>query len=308
MFFEKLFGITDYGNHQTMPAVSYYVMGDTLTSSDEWNRWAISDVWPIPYENQSLFFQPDGSLSLTPSVSAANISYLFNPMDLVPTRGGTNLNEHNCGPYDQNVVENGRTDVIQFDIPVSEPVLITGRIFAHLFVTSNCTDTDFTAKLMDVYPDGRSMLICDGIIRMRFRHGQQQEKLMDGTGKTVYEAFVDLWSTSYVFNAGHKIRVSISSSNYPRFDVNPNTGAPIEKVTEETPMVIAENTILISSNYASSIILPIPLEPPEFIDEGIQLKKDNSLLSLNDNIKEIAPHSFLELRITVFVKRISSPS
>lgn len=267
MFAEGLLNNIEYGNHQNMPAVTYYVMGDVEATSNQWNQWAISDVWPIPYTNQSFYLQADNSLTNTPAIAQANTSYNFDPFNPVPTLGGANLIENNRGPFDQNEIEETRTDVIQFEKTISEPLLVTGRIWTKLYVTSNCTDTDFTAKLMDVYPDGKSILICDGIIRMRFRNGQQEEELLDGTESTIYECNIDLWSTSYIFNTGHKIRLSISSSNHPRFDVNPNTGEEIQKVNEETNTKIAKNTIMISSQYNSCLILPKPINLPNFIHE-----------------------------------------
>ena len=142
---------------------------------------------------------------------------------------------------------------------------MTGRIFGHVYVLSNCTDTDFTVKLCDVYPDGRSMLIADGILRMRYREGRDQEVFMDESGSTVYEAYIDLWSTSYVFNAGHRIHVSISSSNYPRFDVNPNTGEKVEPFITGDDFYYANNSLVISPDYPSSIVFPIPIDAPNFI-------------------------------------------
>ncbi|MBD3193399.1 MAG: CocE/NonD family hydrolase [Candidatus Heimdallarchaeota archaeon] len=273
MFAEQLLGETEYGDYRTMSNVTYYVMGDTTTQSTQWNRWATSPVWPVLYSNVSYYLEPDNSLSTSLPNTSKNISYIFNPMNPLPTLGGANLMDDNRGPYNQNHVEVGREDVVQFEYPVNDPILITGRIWAHLFVSSNCTDTDFTVKLMDVYPDGRSMLVCDGIIRMRYREGQDKELLMAGTKQTVYEAYVDLWSTSYVFNSGHKIRISISSSNYPRFDVNPNTGTEVQPVTEQTPYVLANNSIIVSPNYPSEIILPVPLSQPTFVDDASFRKK-----------------------------------
>ena len=101
---------------------------------------------------------------------------------------------------------------------------MTGRIAAKLFVSSDCPDTDFTVKLCDVYPDGRSMLVTDGILRARYHKSFEEESFLK-PGQ-VYELNVDLWSTSLVFNKGHRIRVAVSSSNSPRFEANPNTGRP----------------------------------------------------------------------------------
>jgi predicted acyl esterase len=264
MFAERLLNLTGYGDYRTMPNVTYYVMGDTGATSPFWNHWATADQWPIPYINQTLYFQPDTSMNTTLAASDRNYTYVFDPRDPVDTVGGANLMVNNRGPFDQRAVEGGRTDILRFDYPVATPLLVTGRIWAHLFITSNCTDTDFTVKLMDVYPDSTAWLLCDGIVRMRYRDGMAVEQFLDGTNQTVYEAWVDLWSTSYSFNAGHTLRISVSSSNYPRFDVNPNTGASIEPVDETTEIHTAQNTVLVSSAYPSGVILPVPIATPVY--------------------------------------------
>ncbi len=262
---EQVFDSMQFGDYRTMSNVTYYVMGDVNTTSTSWNRWANATDWPVPYNNQTWYFQQGGVLSQSSPVTNANLSYVFDPASPVETRGGANLDPTTRGPYDQRPVENLRTDISHFDVSIATPLLITGRIWAHLFVTSNCTDTDFTVKLCDMYPGGAVMLICDGIIRMRAREGQDHEAFMDGSGTRVYEAWVDLWSTSYVFNAGHTLRVSISSSNYPRFDVNPNTGDPIAPVTTATHMHCANNTVIFNATCPSGILLPIPTALPSFI-------------------------------------------
>ena len=135
-----------------------------------------------------------------------------------------------------------------------EPVETVGRIYGHLFVSSNCTDTDFTVKINDVYPDGRSMLVTDGSLTVRFRDNYTSELLMTGDQNDVYELWVDCWSTAYYFAPGHKIQVEISSSNYPRFAANPNTGAPL--AYDYLIKNIANNTLLVGLGYESAIILP----------------------------------------------------
>jgi putative CocE/NonD family hydrolase len=145
--------------------------------------------------------------------------------------------------------------VLIFETPVlSEAVEIVGRIWGNLFVTSNCTDTDFTVKLTDVYPDGRSMLITDGSLTVRSRFNYTTDVFMTGNIFDVYELMVDCWSTAYCFAPGHKIRVAISSSNYARFAANPNTGAPL--ANSYLKYNIANNTLLTGPSYPSCIILP----------------------------------------------------
>ncbi len=265
MAVQQVFNSMQYGDYRTMSNVTYYIMGDVNVTSTTWNRWANASDWPVPYTNQTWYFHEGGALSLAPPMINANASYVFDPSNPVQTRGGANLDPTTRGPFDQRPVEESHGDILYFDNLTTAPVLVTGRIWAHLFVASNCTDTDFTVKLIDVYPDGSALLICDGIIRMRAREGQDHAVLMDGSGTTVYEAWVDLWSTAYVFNSGHTLRVAVSSSNYPRFDVNPNTGAAIQPVTTTTPKLCANNTVIFNSTCPSSIILPLPSSLPSFI-------------------------------------------
>ncbi|HID25652.1 MAG TPA: CocE/NonD family hydrolase [Thermoplasmata archaeon] len=233
------------------PAVTYYVMGDVDDSSAPGNEWRHADVWPIPAEETSFYFHENGTLNMDYPGDYDPITYTYDPTNPVPTIGGQNLMLPS-GPFDQRLVEN-REDVVLFTTPpLTEPVEATGPVKAKLFVSSDCVDTDFTVKLTDVYPDGRSILITDGILRMRNRDGRDHWELMK-PGE-IYEIEVDLWSTSYIWNTGHRIRVAVSSSNYPRFLANPNTADAIYK---NTTYKIAHNTLYFDNTHPSCIILPI---------------------------------------------------
>lgn len=234
------------------PAVTYYVMGDVDDPSAPGNEWRTSEVWPVPSQPTEWYFHKDGTLSSEPaSETEAGLSYKYDPANPVPTRGGTNLRLPG-GPMDQRPVEN-RPDVLLFTSDVlTQPMEVTGRITAHLWISSTAPDTDFTAKLTDVYPDGRSMLLCDGIIRASHRESLARRDPLE-PGK-VYEVTVDLWSTSIVFNKGHRIRVAVSSSNSPRFEPNPNTGAAHMK--DGAPQ-IATNTLFLDAAHPSHILLPV---------------------------------------------------
>ncbi len=250
------------------PAVTYYVMGDVTNTSGPWNEWRFSDVWPVPSTEQVWYFHEDGSLRQEVPGYGQPKTYLYDPTNPVPTHGGHNLNIP-AGPYDQRLIEN-RDDVLVFTSPVlDQPYEATGPIRARLFVSSTCPDTDFTVKLSDVYPDGRSMLITDGILRMRNRNGFDHWAFME-PGE-IYEVYVDLWSTSYVWNAGHQIRVAVSSSNYPRFLPNPNTKDPIY---QNSTYQVAENTVYLDIEHPSGISLPwIPLKNHEvFIPQKNRLR------------------------------------
>jgi uncharacterized protein len=232
--------------------VHYYVMGDPTEKNAPGNYWRSADCWPPAATSTPYYFQSDGKLvaGVKPEGEGSK-SYKYDPAKPVPTVGGAELGM-DIGPKDQRKLES-RDDVLVFTTDVlQEPIEVTGRIVAKLYLSSDCPDTDFTVKLTDVYPDGRSMLVTDGILRTRFRQSFKEEKFLEPG--TVYEISVDLWSTSLIFNKGHKIRVAVSSSNSPRFDPNPNTGNAF-RADKETR--VATNTICFSEKYPSRIMLPI---------------------------------------------------
>jgi uncharacterized protein len=280
---------TDFDSY---PAVSYYVMGDVDNSTAPGNEWRYADDWPLPCTERAWYLQTDGSLQTTIPADAQQFTYTYDPTNPVPTRGGGNLFTLQ-GPYDQRSVEN-RSDVLIFTSPVLEQSYeATGAIKTRLYVSSDCPDTDFTVKLTDVYPDGRSMLITDGILRMRNRNGTDHWELMKPG--TVYQVDVDLWSTSYIWNTGHQIRIDISSSNYPRCLNNPNTADGIHK---NTTYAIAHNTLYIDSVCSSSLILPeIPLNTT-----GIQ--KNWSPSSQKNILIENYPHLKLPERLQNLLNHI----
>jgi len=250
----RLYVLNDTDKYSGWPTVSYYVMGDVDDVNAPGNEWRYADDWPIPADDLSWYFQSDGLLTTkTPGMSEP-LMYIYDPMNPVPTVGGKNLYSP-AGPLDQSSVEN-RSDVLVFTSPaLQQPYEATGPIIARLFVSSDCPDTDFTVKLTDVYPDGRSMFITDGILRMRNRNGQDHWEFMQPGN--IYEVEVDLWSTSYIWNTGHCIRVEVSSSNYPRFLNNPNTADGMCKNSTST---IAHNVLYVDTNHSSCIILPEPTQ------------------------------------------------
>ena len=252
IFDEALLGIpADWSRAR----VAYYLMGDVKDTSDSWNYWRYAYDWPLDHINDRWYFTADGRLSKTSAgLVSKNHSYLYDPRYPVPNLGGQNQPFDLAGPMDQTSLEN-RSDVLIFETPVlTETVETVGRIWGNLFISSNCTDTDFTIKLTDVYPDGRSMLVTDGSLTVRYRYNYTTEVFMSGNQNDVYELLIDCWSTAYSFAPGHKIRVTISSSNYPRFAINPNTGAPLAR--DYLNANIANNTLLVGPLYNSSIILP----------------------------------------------------
>jgi putative CocE/NonD family hydrolase len=230
-------------------------------------EWHYADQWPprgIDYA--TYYLHGDGTLSTDmPAINEAQKSYVYNPQDPVPTVGGRNLLIQ-AGSLDQWSVEPPtRNDVVVYTSDVlQEDVEVTGRVKVVLHASSNCTDTDFTAKLIDVYPDGSTMLILDGVIRARYRESTRYEVLMDPG--TIYEFTLDLGDISQVFKAGHRIQVDISSSNFPRRDRNPNTGNPLYTDGPED-IIVAENTIYHDAEHPSYILLPV-MSPKPKVFEG----------------------------------------
>ena len=233
-------------------AVHYYVMGDPTDPKAPGNYWRHADGWPPPSKPTPFYFHADGTLvKEKPPDGNERKTYSYDPKDPVPNIGGQELGVP-LGPMDQRRVEK-RPDVLLFSSEeLKEPIEVTGRLTARLFVSSDCPDTDFAVKLCDVYPDGRSMLVTDGIMRARYRKSFEEEALLEPGH--VYELKVDLWSTSLVFNKGHRIRVAVSSSNSPRFEANPNTGKPFRADGETR---VAKNTLHVSLKYPSQIVLPV---------------------------------------------------
>ncbi len=235
-----------------IPVVQYFVMGDPADKDTRGNVWKTADDWPVPAKIKPFYFNANGTLRpRPPKKTGSSLSYKYDPKDPVPTIGGANL-IITKGPRDQRPVEE-RPDVLLFTSKeLKKPVEITGPVKVRLWASSTATDTDFTVKLCDVYPDGRSMIVLDGIIRARHRNSMEKSELME-PGK-IYEFEIDLWSTSLVFSPGHRIRVAISSSNSPRFEPNPNTGKP-SGMDDETKA--AANTIYLNAKHPSHILLPV---------------------------------------------------
>ncbi len=241
-----------------MPKVQYYLMGK--------NEWRSSDVWPlentkmqawyISSEGNANSLSGDGGLSMEQQTSQENIDHFtYDPKNPVPSLGGHTCctgSDKEAGGYDQSEIES-RQDVLVYSSPVlTQGLEVTGKIKSVLYVSSSAVDTDFTVKLVDVYPDGRAFNIQEGVVRMRYRESLSHATLM--TPGEVYKIEVDLNATSNYFPAGHKIRIEISSSNFPRWDRNMNTGG---NNFDAVQGVIAENKVYHSRQYPSHILLPV---------------------------------------------------
>jgi putative CocE/NonD family hydrolase len=244
--------------------VAYYLMGDVDDPNVDANKWKYAEDWPLDYTEEPWYMiKSDSGYKLqksTTGVSATNLSYLYDPRYPVTTRGGNNEpNFDSAGPMDQVPVEiNGtsgelREDILLFESDaITSPLTFEGNLRAKLNVKSSCNDTTFVVKLCDVYPDGRRMLIIDSALQLRYRDGITSEAPM--INNTEFAINIDMAATAYQFNIGHKIAVVVTSSNYDRYSINPNTGGPIYDHYGEG--IIANNT-LITGPGKSCIYLPI---------------------------------------------------
>ena len=150
----------------------------------------------------------------------------------------------------------GRADVLAYtSAPLPEEMAITGPTHVVLFVSSDAPDTDFVAKLVDVFPNGTRLLLQDGVQRMRWREPRRGPQAM--APGALYEIAVDLGSTSYVFAPGHRVGLDVSSSSFPQFDANPNTGAPLARPSRDPPFRIANNTVHMGPGAPSRVVLPV---------------------------------------------------
>jgi len=231
------------------------------------NKWRESDTWPIVGTKYTPFYIHskgnanslfgDGLLNTKKPYDEEPDKYIYNPEHPVMTIGGSTCCSEetvatSLGPKDQRPNEY-RSDVLVYTSKILEQnTEVTGPIKATIYAASNAKDTDFTVKLVDVYPDGYSMNVAQGIQRARYRESWENPSLIKPN--KIYKYEIDLWSTSNCFQIGHKIRIEISSSNFPQFDRNPNTG---NIFGIDTKMIQAKQTIYHDKKYQSYILLPI---------------------------------------------------
>ncbi|HWB85819.1 MAG TPA: CocE/NonD family hydrolase [Bryobacteraceae bacterium] len=278
------FAGVDFGPHAAIP-----VRGLQLQWFDQWlmgkdtpmvsrppakiflmgvNEWREYHEWPPEGVRREEYYlesgahantlNGDGTLKRTARHHADDRSadhYVYDPRDPTPTRGGAvccNPRIFPWGPMDQRIVEE-RDDVLVYTSkPLKQNLEVIGPVEAVLYVSTSAPDTDFTAKLVDIFPDGTARNLTDGILRLRYRGSLSEPRL--ATPGEVYRITIDAGVTSNVFLAGHSIRVEISSSNFPRFDRNPNTGTVIAK---ETRLVKANQTVYHDREHPSHIVLTV---------------------------------------------------
>jgi len=236
------------------PRVRIFVMGE--------NAWRDEDEWPLARTEYTDYYlhsgggantrHGDGVLSTEPPGDEPADEFDYDPKDPVPTRGGNNLGM-NLGAYDQSEIEE-REDVLCYTTPpLAEGVEVTGEIKAIIWASTDAVDTDFTVKLVDVYPDGTAVNIQDGIVRAMYRDNDPLHPTPLQPGR-IEEYEVELWATSNLFKAGHRIRVEVSSSNFPRFNRNLNTGEPVPGATRTEA---ARQKIYHDAKHPSRIVLPV---------------------------------------------------
>ncbi|MEM7415834.1 MAG: CocE/NonD family hydrolase [Gemmatimonadota bacterium] len=266
----------------TEPAVRYFVMGggsgrrNAAGRMDHGGEWRSAADWPLPDAVDAPYYlDVDGSLSPeTPTRDDQRLTYRYDPRRPVPSIGGTITSGAPImvgGAFDQVEREDffgseepgrplaEREDVLVFQTqPLEEDVEITGPLVVNLWISSDCPDTDFTAKLIDVYPpsddypEGFAMNLTDGIIRCRYRDSWEEPTLLEPRRR--YGVTIEAFPTSNLFKAGHRIRLDISSSNYPHFDLNFNTGEPEGAATHAR---VATNTVWMDRYGPSHAVLPI---------------------------------------------------
>jgi putative CocE/NonD family hydrolase len=268
------------------PPVLLYIMGTGDDRRSPKGRlqhggfWRAEQGWPLDRARPTPYYiHSDGTLTTAPpTVTDDKTTYTFDPFHPVPTIGGnisSNTNLMTNGAYDQRPREDThasenllplseRRDVLVFrTAPLTEDLEVTGMVRFKLWISSSAVDTDFTAKLIDEipanpdYPLGFDLNIGDSILRARYRESLDNPVLM--TPGTVYPVTISLYPTANVFKKGHRIRIDISSSNFPRFDLNPNTGVPLGT---HRRMISADNTVYHDAGHPSHVVLPVVPKSP----------------------------------------------
>jgi putative CocE/NonD family hydrolase len=224
-------------------------MGDTFDKSAPGNEWRTASTWPPQATPTSYYLSTSNRLTTARPSGNEQTSYVYDPRDPVKTVGGNNLMMA-LGPLDQRAI-GPRSDVLKFTTePLKQAIEVAGPLSAELMVATDAADTDFTVKLVDVYPNGYEALVNDGAFRLRYVDGfDKQTRIQPGKP---YVITVKLWSTALVFNAGHRIAAHVSSSNFPRFERHTNTWEPVPSYEQS---VKATNTVFL--NGTSRMVLPV---------------------------------------------------
>ena len=250
----------DWSEIDHWPPVRVYLMGAVGEARAPGNEWIDLEQWPPPTLTKSLYLS-EGLELVTKPPQSGELILVSDPTNPVPTLGGANLHasievdgrDMGAGPIDQRSIE-ARPDVLTFTTEsLKQPLTIMGPVRAKIWMVPDTSDLDLAVRLTDVYPDGKSMLVLDGIQRARMRCGDARECLL--VPGVPVELTVELWSTALVFNQGHRIRISVSGSNWPRFEVNPNNSTHLN--IQPAP-VVAHPQLLFGADHPSRLELPVP--------------------------------------------------
>jgi hypothetical protein len=263
-FYEQMFAFLDHylkgdgtSTLPELPRVQYFTMGtNEWKAAETWPPAAVEEqVWYLASDGQANSLFGDGIISPARDGSGASDTFVYDPLNPVPALGGgvcCNQGAAPGGSYDQRAIE-ARADVLVYTSdPLTADLEVTGSVRPMLFVSSSAKDTDFTVKLVDVHEDGTAYNVDDTILRARYRDGYDEPVFMQPD--EVYELNPTPMSTSHVFEAGHRLRIEISSSKFPQYMRNLNTGG---NNIDETEGVVARNTVHHSKDYPSRIVLPI---------------------------------------------------
>ena len=238
-------------NWESTPVIQYYQMGE--------EKWLYANTWKeIKREVMSFYLQPKHQLGTSPlSCKGASDPFLYDPSNPTPSVGGKRFSPFNpmvqSGPLDQREKVESRSDVLLYTSnPLPNDLSINGLIQAEIYFSSNQLDTDISIRFCDVYPDGRSILMAEGIKRARFRNSLEKEELL--VPEQIYKTTITLQHLALTIKKGHQIRVIVSSASYPIFEKNPNNGG---KLYQDKQMLIALNSIYRDFNFPSRLLLPI---------------------------------------------------
>ena len=257
-FFDKFLKGESNTRVDRLPKVTYFTMGS--------NKWQTADRWPPAGAQPMTFYltsggkantlNGDGTLTPAPPVTDVPDSFTYDPMNPVRSLGGNVCctgNAITAGAFDQRKTQS-REDVLVYTTePFKDGIELSGPIVPTLYVSSDAKDTDFTVKILDVYPDGRAYNLDESIQRMRYREGYDKAPVWMEKGK-VYKVALQPLNTSNYFAPGHRLRIEVSSSNFPRFDRNLNTGG---NNYDEAKSVVADNAVHHSKQYPSSITISV---------------------------------------------------
>lgn len=239
--------------------LTYYLLGNFRDPSEPGNVYKITDVWPVSHTPVRWYLRANGGLTTDkPSEPEGKVGYAYDPRDPAPTYGGNFTTGGESGPHDQRPLA-ARKDVVRFiGEPLAEPLEITGKLRAELYVSTDVPDTQFVVKVVDIHPDGYEMIVRESAIMGRSAAEFQGKPRPLEKGR-VYRLVLDLWSTALLMNKGHRLGVLVTSSSTSSYEVHPNSYEP---VTSYDGSPVAHQTIHASEDHPSCIIVPVVADKP----------------------------------------------